>query len=240
MAWFLGYILSVGLSLLVAYGLLVKAMGQPAAWRQIGHALPWIVLGVAIAFTSAFIASWKQSGWSFIHLAYIISASLWLVSWPVRKRKAGGLRLNVGHTWHNQMLFWLGIAEFAIAAIITGVSWVTFTDVANNPTEIAQLSLKIAFWWMLAIFIFSLGLNKLELRESGLCFLYNFISWQRMKAYTWDINHPNILVIYLHARFIFLPARMNIRVPNQHRVAIDRIVQTYIPFSPPDDSLALS
>lgn len=239
MAWFLSYILLVGLGLLVVYGLLVKTMGQPAARRQTRHALPWIVLGFAIAFISAFIAVWKQSGWSFIHLAYIISASLWLMSWPVRKRKAGSLQLNVGRTWHNRMLFWLGLAEFAIAAIITGVSWFTLTEIANSSTEVAQLSLKVAFWWALAAFIFSLGLNKLELRENGLCFLYNFMPWQRMNSYTWDTNYPNILVIQIHPRFVFLPASMNIRVPKRHRDAIDRIVQTYIPLSPPD-SLALS
>lgn len=239
MAWFLSYILSVGLSLLVGYGVLVMAMGRPTARRQMNHALPWIVIGIAIAFASAFIAVWKQSGWSFIHLAYIISASLWLVSWPMRKRKAGSLQLNVGHTWHNRMLFWLGIAEFAIAAIITGVSWVTLTAVANSSTEVAQLSLKVAFWWVLATFIFSLGLNKLELRDNGLCFLYNFIPWQRMKSYTWDTNYANILVIQIQPRFVFLPASMNIKVPEQHRDAIDRVIQTYIPGSPPD-SLALS
>ncbi|MBE9068006.1 hypothetical protein IQ260_15250 [Leptolyngbya cf. ectocarpi LEGE 11479] len=239
MAWFLSYILSVGLSLLVGYGLLVKAMGQSAARRQMSHALPWIVLGFAIAFTSAFTAVWKQSVWSFIHLAYIISVSLWLLIWPVRKRKAGSLQLNVGRTWHNRMLFWIGIAEFAIAAMITWIAWLTLTEVANSSIEVAQLSLKVAFWWVLAAFIFALGLNKLELRDNGLCFLYNFIPWQRMKSYTWDTNYPNILVIQIHPRFVFLPASMNIRVPEQHRDAIDRVVQTYIPCSPPD-SLALS
>ncbi|MGD1855212.1 MAG: hypothetical protein ACFB2W_13295 [Leptolyngbyaceae cyanobacterium] len=239
MAWFLSYVLSVGLGLLAGYGLLVKAMGQPAARRQTNQALPWIVLGFAIAFTSAFVAAWKQSGWSFIHLAYIISASLWLVSWPVRKRRAGSLQLNVGRTWHNRMLFWLGLAEFAIAAVITGIAWLTLTEVAQSSTEVAQLALKVAFWWVLAAFIFSLGLNQLELRENGLCFLYNFIPWQRMKSYAWDTNYPNILVIQMRPRFAFLPASTNIRVPEQRRDAIDRVIQTHIPLSSPD-SLALS
>ena len=79
------------------------------------------------------------------------------MSWPVRKRKAGSLQLNVGRTWHNRMLFWIGLAEFAIAAIITWVSWITLTEIASSSTEVIQLSLKVAFWWVLAICIFSLG-----------------------------------------------------------------------------------
>ena len=238
MAWFLSCIIFVCLVVLSGY-LTARAMGKKAAFRIIGQTLPWMLLGLAIVATSSYVAYWKQSGWSFVHIAYIITVSLWLLSWPVRKRKAGRRLLNAGRTWHNQVLFWVGIAEGAIAAIITWVSWATLMDPANTSTTVAQLSLKIAFWWMIAVFIVSLGLSRLELRENGISFLYQVIPWQRMKVYTWDTVYANTLVIQVYPRLVLLPASMSIKVPENHRDAIDRIIQTRIPFTPPD-SFALS
>lgn len=239
MTWFLSYIIFAGLIFLSGYLIVAKAVGKQAARCNIGHALPWILFGLAIALTSAYVAHWKQSGWSFIHIAYITSVCGWLLGWPVRKRNAGTLLLNAGRTWHNQVLLWVGVAEGAIAAIITWVSWGTLTDVANTSTTVAQLSLKIAFWWMVAAFIISLGLNRLELRENGICFFYNLIPWLRMKSYSWDADYTDTLVILIHPRFAFLPASIAIKVPAKHRDDVDRIIQSQIPFSPPD-SLALS
>lgn len=239
MTWFLAYGVFVGLVLVLGHVLLARAIGPAAARRNMGHVLPWMFVGFAIAFTVFLLAPLRQTGWSFFYLTYVISSGLWLLSWPWRKRRAGGLLLNAGRTWHHKVLFSVGILEVLIAAIITGLTWVAMTDFVNTSSTVAQLSLKATFWWTVALCILSLGLNKLELRENGLCFLYTVTPWQRMKSYTWETAYPNTLTIRIKPRFPFLPDSMSIRVPGAHRGAIDQIIQTHVPIGT-TDSLVLS
>ncbi|ESA36887.1 hypothetical protein N836_04830 [Leptolyngbya sp. Heron Island J] len=239
MAWFFGYIIFIGLVLGAGYLIVARTMGQPVAKRNIGYALPWMLVGLAIALIPTLVTLGGPTIWNSFYLTYVILTGLWLISWPLRKRKAGGLLLNAGRTWHNKCLFWIGLVEVVVAAIITWISWVSLTDFPNASNTVVHTSLKIAFWWMLAILIVSLGLNRLELRENGLCFLYNFIPWQRMKSYAWETNYPNTLTIRLQPRMVFLPGIMSIRVPEAQRDRIDQILKDCISFSPPD-SLALS
>ena len=234
MTWFLGYMIFVGLILAGGYLLVARAMGQKAASRNMGHVLPWLFVGFAIAFATSLTGPWRQSAWSVFYLLYIVSMGIWLLRWPLRKRRAGGLLLNAGRTWHNKILLWVGMAEVPIAVIMTWISFAAMTNSVYASTTVAQFFLKAAFWWMIAGSIISLGLNKLELREHGLCFFYNVILWQRMKFYTWGTTHPNTLTIYIQPRFAFLPDSMSIRVPGVHRDTIDQIVQTHVPYSPPD------
>ncbi|MEL7509996.1 MAG: hypothetical protein AAFN42_21920 [Cyanobacteria bacterium J06554_1] len=240
MTWFLAYVVFVGLILVLGHGLLARAIGQAAARRNMSYVMPWMVVGFAIAFTAFLITPLRQTGWSFFYLTYVIGSGLWLLSWPWRKRRAGSLLLNAGRTWHHRVLFSVGVLEVVIAAIITWITWVAMTDFVDISSTVVQLSLKITFWWMVALFILSLGLNKLELREDGLCFLYTVIPWRRMKSYTWEATHPNTLTIRIEPpRFLCLPNSMSIRVPEAHRGAIDQIIQTHIPIGTAD-SLALS
>ncbi|MGD1953473.1 MAG: hypothetical protein ACFB14_28075 [Leptolyngbyaceae cyanobacterium] len=236
---FWGYILVVGLTLVGSYLLLTRVMGQEAASRNLRYALPWIVVGFAIAVIPFLVTLGGQIVWSVLYLGYVVSIGVWLLHWPRRKRKAGALLLNAGRTWHNKFLFWIGIAEVGVATMITWISWVSLTEFADTSNGVVHTSLAVAFWWTLALLIVFLGLNKLELRENGLCFLYNVVPWKRMKSYTWEVTHPSTLTIRVRPRLIFLPDTMSIKVPEMYRDDIDRVIQTYIPFSPPD-SLALS
>ena len=239
MAWFFGYIIFISLVLLGGYLLVARTMGPTVARRNIGYALPWMLVGLALSLTPALVALGGPIIWSSFYLSYVIIVGLWLVSWPLRKRKAGELLLNAGRTWHNKCLFWIGLIEVVIAAMITWISWVSLTEFSNTSNTVVHSSLKVSFWWMLAILIVSLGLNRLELRENGLCFFFNFIPWQRMQSYTWESSHPETLTIRVQSRIFFLPGTMSIRVPEAQRDRIDHVLKDYIPFSPPD-SLALS
>ena len=236
---FWGYIIGFGLTLVGSYLLIAKALGPESASRNLHHALPWIVVGFAIALIPFLARLGGQIVWNVLYAGYVISMMGWLLYWPRRKQKAGALLLDVGRTWHNKFLLWIGIAEVAVAAFITWVSWVSLTEFSDPSNTVVDAFLKIIFWWTLALLIVSLGLNKLELRENGLCFLYNLVPWQRMKSYTWEVDYPNTLTIRLRPRLMFFPDTMSIKVPEAHRHNIDQVLQTHIPFSPPD-SLALS
>ena len=236
---FLAYITVIGLTLVGSYVLLTRTMGQEAASRNLRFSLPWVVTGFMIALIPFLVTLGGQTVWSVLYLIYVVSMGVWWLTWPKRKRQAGALLLNAGRTWHNKIMFWIGIAEVGVAAVITWISWVSLTAFADPSNTVVHTSLKVAFWWTLALLIISLGLNRLELRKNGLCFLYNVVPWQRMRSYTWETTHPNTLTIRVQPRVIFWPDTMSIKVPEKYRDDIDRILQTYIPFSPPD-SLALS
>ncbi|MEM9977183.1 MAG: hypothetical protein AAF808_06090, partial [Cyanobacteria bacterium P01_D01_bin.2] len=82
-----------------------------------------------------------------------------------------------------------------------------------------------------AVFLLSAGLNRLELRENGMCFLYTFIPWQRMKAYTWEASAPNTLTVRIKPRLPLLSDCMSIRVPKACRDDVDQVLHTHIPIS---------
>ena len=231
MTWFILYVVIIGFMLGISYLLAVKGIGQEAASRNLFHLLPWFLVGFLLSSMAPLLARWQYASWGIV-LVYVISVGIWLLSWPSRKRAAGSLLLGAGRTWQNKLLFWNGVAEVAVAIVIT---WVAFGAIASPPDTALQGEIyainqipKVAFWWTVATFFVSIGLNKLELRENGICFLYTFISWQRMKSYVWERSKPNTLTVRFAPLLPLLPGFISIVVPKQHCDEVNQIIQTHL------------
>ena len=239
MIWFIAYLGFIGVVLVAGYLGVVKVMGHEAINRNIRYSLPWVLVGYAIAFTIPFLTQWTPSGYNIFYLGYTVGCAAFLLNWPFRKRAAGDLLLSAGRTWHNKVLFWIGILEAMVAAFMT---WLAFETIVSLPetTSVFSHIPKVAFWWTLAIFFLSLGLNKLELRENGLCFMYLYLPWQRMTSYAWELSQPNTLTIQRRPHFPLWPTFMSIRVPQSYRDEVDRIVQNYLPNSHHENVNAIS
>ncbi|MEO0349279.1 MAG: hypothetical protein AAF282_04430 [Cyanobacteria bacterium P01_A01_bin.15] len=229
MIWFIVTIALLYVLIGVGYVFGVRST-RGASGKAVTHLVPWVGFGIIFTVVFSAVANDEQFDGRFVYLVYGAGILFWLLSWPLRSRKAGGLLLNAGRTWHNKLLFWIGILEVGVAAVITWVSLVAISDLPDTPEPMAQLS-KVLFWWTFAVFLLSVGLNRLELRENGMCFLYTFVPWRRMKAYTWETSAPNTLTVRIKPRLPLLSGYMSIRVPKSCRDDVDQVLQTHVPIS---------
>ena len=133
--------------------------------------------------------------------------------------------LDVGRTAQNKLVFWIGLFEGLVALYLT---WQLGFDRALS-TEAAALNLVgIVLWWILTTFFIALGLNKLELRENGSCFLYTFIAWQRIQTYRWARSKPTTLMVRFKASLPGWPGFMSIAVPPYQKEPVEHIVATHV------------
>jgi hypothetical protein len=218
MTWFWGFL--IFLVVLVAgplwfgYVIAERMIGREAARRNLRYAIPWILFGFALAFT---IPLFGKYGWVSFYILYAVSISIWLISWFFRKQEAGALLIDIGRTSQNKFVFWIGLFEVAVAVFQT---WLFFMLISNGVPKYTSLELEISrlvFWWSVASFFVAIGLNKLELRENGICFMYSLIKWQRINSYAWELAKPNVLTIRFKPRFPLSPGFMSIAIPEKHR-----------------------
>ncbi|MEM8809071.1 MAG: hypothetical protein AAGF01_23880 [Cyanobacteria bacterium P01_G01_bin.38] len=198
-----------------------RILGQEAARRNMRYGLPWIALGFAIAFLTPIVFT----QWLMVPLLYVIGVGGWLLSWPFRKQASGGLVFNAGRPPQSRFLLWIGLLEGVVAAYMTWSS-LLIRDFYSGGSISTLIGL--VFWWTLTVFFIALGLNNLELRKNGVCFMYTVIPWSRMISYRWEASKPTTLTIRLKPRLPILPDFMSVNVPKPHRGAIDRIVAIYI------------
>ncbi|MEM9908763.1 MAG: hypothetical protein AAF921_27515, partial [Cyanobacteria bacterium P01_D01_bin.44] len=125
----------------------------------------------------------------------------------------------------SRFLLWIGLLEGIVAAYMTWSS-LSIRDFYSGGS--VSTLVGIIFWWTLTVFFIALGLNNLELRKNGVCFMYTVIPWSRMLSYGWETSKPTTLTIRLKPRLSVLPDFMSVNVPKPHRGAIDRIVAIYI------------
>lgn len=230
MTWFLGFLIFflvlMAISLGVGYAIAEEMIGREAAQRNLRYVIPWLLFGFAIAFL---ISLFGKYGWVSFYILYAVGISIWLLSWFFRKQEAGVLLLDIGKNAQNKLLFWVGLFEVAIAAFMT---WWFFEQVSRGLPRYSSLEIEVsrlAFWWSLAIFFMALGLRKLEFREKGICFMFSFIAWQRVKSHNWEQSKPNTLTLRFKPRYPLLPGFMSMAIPAKHRDAVSHILNERLP-----------
>ena len=230
MAWFWGFltffvVLMAG-SFWFGYVAAERMVGREAARRNLRYAVPWLLFGLAFAFVIPLLGRY---GWVSFCILYAGETSAWLISWFFRKQEAGSLLADIGRTSQNKFMFWIGLIEVAVAVLYT---WSFFTLVSNGVPEYTSLELegsKVILWWSLASFLIAIGLNKLEFRENGTCFMYSFIKWQRINSYTWEPAKLNVLTIRFKPHFPLFPGLMSIAIPAKHKDVVARILDERLP-----------
>jgi hypothetical protein len=230
MAWFwaflIFYVVVMAGSLGFGYIAAEQIIGGKAARRNLRYMFPWLLFGFAL---TTVLPALGKYGWISFHLLYAVGISVWLIRWFPRKQNAGSLLQDIGRTSQNKFIFRVSLAAVAVSILQT---WSFFTLIAKGIPEYVSLDLemsKLIFWWSFASFLIATGLNRLEFRENGICFMYSLIQWQRINSYTWEPAKPNVLTIRFKPRFPLLPGFMSMAIPPNHRDEVSHILDERLP-----------
>lgn len=228
---FLFYIVLVASFLWFRYSAAAQILGREAGRRILRSTIVLLLLGFALAKAIALLGKY---GWIGFYLLYAVATSVWLLSWSFRKKKAGELQLNVGRTAQNKFIFWFGMLGifYAICLTYLFVLIVSSIQVANTYPASTDLSMDIAilaFWWSCAISLVAIGLNRLEIRENGICFMYAFVAWQSIISYHWERSQPNTLTIQFKPYIRLFPRYKSMAIPTKHREVVSHLVQKHLP-----------
>ncbi|WP_404787717.1 DUF5673 domain-containing protein [Altericista sp. CCNU0014] len=154
-----------------------------------------------------------------------------MLSWIFQKQEAGLLLLDIGRLEEEGMSY-VGLGLF-FAAFAGYSTWLSFWKTSRGFLQYASLGTEIyelTFLWSMAIIWISLGLSRIEFRDNGICILFRFISWQRIKSYNWEPSKPNILTILYKPNFLLppifplFPTWTSLIIPPRYREAVNCIL----------------
>lgn len=223
---FLAFFLAVMVVALGAGYLIARiVLGPQAARHNLLYSGPWLFLGAAIALILSFVGRY---GLVVLYGLYAVGVLAWLLSWPIRKKQAGELKLEVGRTSQNKTLFWVGLFCVGLAVVMTLPLIGSLAGALISPVGIAASLVEIAFWWAIALLFIMLGLSDLEIHERGLSYLYAWQPWARIEAFGWDDDKPNTLILRVVKRTFFSRRYVTLRIPPAQKEAVDRLIDDYI------------
>ncbi len=200
-------------------------LGPQAARHNLFYSGPWLFLGAAIALLLSFVGRY---GLVVIYGIYVVGVLAWLLSWPIRKKQAGELKLEVGRTSQNKTLFWVSLFCVGLAVVMTLPVLDTFTGALVSPLGIFLGLGEIAFWWAIALLFIMLGLSDLEIHEHGLSYLYAWQPWGRIEAFGWDDDKPNTLILRVVKRSFLSRRYVTLSIPPAQKEAVDQLIDDYI------------
>ncbi|MGB7086648.1 MAG: hypothetical protein WBD47_13915 [Phormidesmis sp.] len=219
------FLITIAVILLMGYLIARAFLGPEAAKRNLVYSAPWLLLGGAIALFLPFVGRY---GLSVLYALYTLGVLAWLVSWPARKKGAGALKLEVGRTSQNKILFWIGLVQVGLALVMTLSLLDRLTGSLTTTGGIISGLIELAFWWAIALLFIFLGRSDLEIRENGLSYLYAWQPWDRVEAFGWDDDKPNTLILKVFPRTAFSRRYVTINVPSAQKEAVDQLIDDYI------------
>ncbi|MBD2095878.1 hypothetical protein H6F90_12045 [Trichocoleus sp. FACHB-591] len=234
MGWFLDFLIFfvvlIAGSVLFNYIAAERIVGRKAARRNFRYATAWILFGLLSGFALFFVIQLLgRYGWISFYILSAVAISTRWISWFFRKQEVGSLLADVGRTLKSKIIFWIGFIQVVLAVFQT---WLFFTPALNGIPEYTTLELEISkliFWWSFASFSMALGLNKLEFRENGICFMYSLIRWQRINSYAWETDKSNVLTVRFKPRFPLSPGFTSLPIPAKHKEVVSRILAERLP-----------
>lgn len=223
---FLAFFLTlIVVALWIGYLFARAVLGPQAARRNLYYSAPWLVGGAAVAVALSFVGRY---GLVALYGIYALGVLLWLLSWPIRKKKAGALKLEVGRTSQNKILFWVGLFQIGVAIVMSLPALDLLTGALATPGSIVISLVEIAFWWAIALLFILLGLSDLEIREHGLSYLYAWQPWDRVEAFGWDDDKPNTLILRMVKRSFLSRRYVTLSIPPAQKEAVDQLIDDYI------------
>lgn len=226
-----------------AYIAMEETVGSKIAYRTLLYTIPWLLFGFALPVIS--LSLFGKYGWVSIHILSAVSFSSWFFSWFFRKQKAGALLLDIGKTSQISsllvLLVWIAFFAYVFSKILSFFH--PFENGVSQYTSLKQDISAIVSYWTSAIFLTATALNKLELRENGICSMYSLIKWQKISSYAWEPAKPNVVTIRFKQKNPLWPRFMSLAIPEKHKGVVSHILDEQLtdtslttPMQPPAES----
>ena len=216
-------IIAAGVAL--GYVVLRAVMGPQAAQKNLAYSLPWILMGGLAGLLVPFLGGY---GLTVLLGVYLAVVTVWLISWPWRRKGAGELRLNVGRTAQSKALLWVTLLTTVGAIALTLVLIDKITGPLATPAGILSGIVQILFLFAVPLFFFLLSRSHLEIREHGLAHLFAWQPWDRVTAFGWDDDKPTTLLFKVIPRSFISRRYLTLTVPAAQVEAVDKILEGYL------------
>ena len=215
----------LAIALAISYIAMRVVLGPQAAKKNIGYALPWLVIGGLIGVLVPFLGSYGIVALLGIYTLIVV---VWLLSWPLRRKGAGELRLSIGRTAQSKALFWVALLTAGGAIALTIMLIDRITGPLSTPAGIISGIVQILFLCVMPLFFFSLSRSSLEIRENGLAYLFAWQPWERIAAFGWDDDKPSTLLLKVIPRSPISRRYMTLTIPAAQVDPVDKILEGYL------------
>jgi hypothetical protein len=222
----------VPITLGIGYLITKSVKGHKAAQRELYYAIRFllaifILVCLPLLFGESILSLYGFCFLLFIALYFVYSLSwiVWSLTWPLRKQEAGVLLLDVGRT-NNKYMFWYSLLIIAMASFQV---WSSFEQPSRGVEPSTSLILSGVNNAYLGIVLLLYALGKLEFRENGTCFMYGFITWERIKSYNWKPSEPNTLTMRFKPRYPLFPRSISMKIPAKYRDTVNRFLDEQLP-----------
>lgn len=214
------------------YMIAERMFGREVARRSFFHIIHYFIWGLAFAFVIPKLGKYSSEDWWYI--IYPTGVSTWLLSCFLCKKEAGALLCHLGRILQSKYLFWMGLFQVGIAVIQTCLFFYSLLNEQLNNTNLELFVYKVVSQWFFACFFITLGLNKVEFRENGICFMHSLLKWHKVSSYDWQQSNPNILIIRLKSDILPSSKLKSLVIPAKYKDVVSSILEEKL-----SDKLAL-
>lgn len=222
-------IISIGVGLFLGYIVRRSLLNHKAIWINWLASISLLLVTVP-ALISLFLLPQPWQDYALSGLFILSSALLWLymITAPIRKKRAGSLLWNLGWPATHRTMFIIGIVWVIIALLQTSI----FLNLADQEF-VASYSIpeyyisQVILYWSTVIYLLWAGLSRLELRENGIYFKFGLIEWRQIAAYKWQGKKGNILTVWIKQRLPIFP-KATWQIPGVHKETIERILNQHL------------
>ncbi len=199
---------------------------------QVGHKvaakrLPIVFVLMAAGMIGIFAlfrlvpTEWKDHTWS--GYALLLSFAIWVFLAILIRRaaQAGDILLEFGRPRGGLVIGIVGAGGGLLAGIASIVQAIVDSN-AGAATQLRHLSWGLN-WLSLAVFILFSWLSKWSIRERGIMFYGQLLTWEKIKAFQWDQDKPTTLALSVKRRFGWWQT-VYIRIPTEKQEAATEIL----------------
>ncbi len=138
---------------------------------------------------------------SIVLVVLILAAWVHFITWPLRKRRAGPVMLDLGRS-KIRLILGLFSAIFFAAIFLSAFRG---GGMFQFPTLSLLDKIVLGLCWLSSVAIsLDIGLTKLEMRERGILHFGEFLKWERIESYEWKGKKGHTLKVRARWRLSFL------------------------------------
>lgn len=185
-----------GTLLWLIFSLLKKIKGIKATQELLSPNLTrfLVVIVSVLVFRLVFGIYGLLVAWFFL----TILSAIWLVSWPLRKLKAGKVLCKIHQPKLPKSAIWVNLLVLStFGPTLWSTLWLASKTI---PTGYLVNPVGLSFYLFLVTFLFLPSyLAMLEgpsFRTNGICSTYKFIPWDRVDSYSLNSVSQGILMLY--------------------------------------------